>query len=140
MDGPQGWGMCGILGGLFSLHTSQSSFKDEGGDQALGLGLLSPFNVLLTKEAPVEKRAGLHFGDNRIQCTISNYMPLTWLDKQPCPLPKDKGEALSFHTVIISASKTCQLSFHPHKALLRRESSMYFLQCYSHRPVIFLPE
>lgn len=24
-----------------------------------------------------------------------NDMPLTWLDKQPCPCPKDKGEALS---------------------------------------------
>ena len=40
----------------------------------------------------------------------SNWMPLTRLDKQPCPLPKDEGEALSFPTVIISASKTCQLS------------------------------
>lgn len=79
----------------------------------------------------MEKRAGLHFGDNRIQCTISNYMPLTWPDKESRPLPKDKGEALSFPTVIISASKTCQLSCHPHKALLRKETWNVFL------PVLF---
>lgn len=40
-----------------------------------------------------------------------NSMPLTRFDKQPCPHPKDRGEALSFCTMIISASKTCQLSF-----------------------------
>lgn len=53
-------------------------------------------------------------------------MPLTWLDKQPCPLPKDKRVALSLCTVIISASKTCQLSFPPHQTLLRRETSPAF--------------
>lgn len=82
-------------GGFVPLHPFQSSFKDEEDGQGLGLCLLSPFNVL-TLGGLCGKDSRSAFGDNCIQCIILNYMPLTWLDKQPCPLPEDEGEALSF--------------------------------------------
>lgn len=99
-------------GGFLPLHTSRSCFNNEGADRALGLGLLSPSNVL-TQGDPCGKESRSAFGDNCIQCTILNYMPLTWLDKQPCPLPKDKGVALSVPQWLSQHGKPASSAF-PH--------------------------
>lgn len=109
MDRPQGWVINGILVGFFPSIPPRAPSRTRKMTKHWA-------SVCSTPSGPRRPHGnGSRTSSWRLSYSVhnSNGMLLTRLNKQPRPLPKGEGEALSSHTVIISASKTCQLSF-PH--------------------------
>lgn len=120
-----GWaprlGYGGEPGGLLSLYTPQSSFKDEEDDQALGLSLLNLLNVLLTSGGPCGK------GPCILEITVFSAQfqiicHLLGLTSSLVPFPKIKEKPCPSHSDYLSI-KNLPTQPSPHKALLRRETS-----------------
>lgn len=98
MDGPQGWVIGELLVDFFpsTLPRAPSRMRKMTRYWAL-LGSASLMSSW-PKEAPVEKRAGLSFGDNHIQCTLqiichllgltSSLVPFPKIKVKPCPSPQ----------------------------------------------------
>lgn len=114
MDRPQVWAVGGVLVSFSPSVPPRAPSKTRKMTRPWALVCSAPRTSFWPKETSWEREQvfswRLSYSEHK-----SNWMPLTRLDKQPCPLPKDEGEALSFPTVIISASKTCQFSSPPTK-------------------------
>lgn len=124
-DGLQGWGFGGRLVGFWLSAPPGVPSRLRKMTRHWALVCSTPFVSFWPKDTPVEKTAGLPFGDNRIQWTIQIICHLLGLTSSLVLFPEIRRNFVFLHSYYLSI-KNLPTQLPLHGGLSRRETCSVF--------------